>query len=110
VSLRSGVSYGPDKPFLLHIGGREGRPIWSWPIQHVQLAEKNPDGLEKITDGFFRQPIAEHTPNRLRQPSSPDCQKTDNPVYVSGLLMKEGLKENFMASDLQELMQNSLKG
>ena len=27
-------------------------PIWSWPIQHVQSAEKNPDGLEKITDGF----------------------------------------------------------
>jgi hypothetical protein len=22
------------------------------PIQHVQSAEKNPDGLEKITDGF----------------------------------------------------------
>ena len=26
--------------------------IWSWPIQHLQSAEKNPDGLEKITDGF----------------------------------------------------------
>ena len=34
------------------MGRKSVGPIWSWPIQHVQSAEKNPDGLEKITDGF----------------------------------------------------------
>ena len=27
-------------------------PIWSWPIQHVQIGWKNPRRLEKITGGF----------------------------------------------------------